>query len=143
MRGGDPSLRPHRAPSPRRFNPLTTDEARCFLTAAQGRWRAALFELVLRKSELLGLHRESLGLDTGTAAIRRALPHTHTGGLSTLPTKTISSERRIALPTSSARPSTSSTVRWATSPRPPPSPATATVRPCAQNPSADAAVKMP
>ncbi|WP_329364145.1 tyrosine-type recombinase/integrase [Streptomyces sp. NBC_01483] len=89
-------------PRPRRFNPLTTDEARHFLTAAQGHRHATLFELALRtglrKGELLGLHWEDL--DSGTASIRRTLQRTHSRGLTTLPTKTISSERRIALPVS-------------------------------------------
>ncbi|WP_405883456.1 site-specific integrase [Streptomyces sp. NBC_01384] len=91
-------------PRPRRFNPLTTDEARHFLTAAQGHRHATLFELALRtglrKGELLGLHWEDLDLDSGTASIRRTLQRTHSRGLTTLPTKTISSERRIALPVS-------------------------------------------
>ncbi len=38
-------------------------------------------------------------LDTGTAAIRRTLQRTSSDGLTTLPTKTRASERRIALPT--------------------------------------------
>ncbi|GFE19549.1 hypothetical protein Sliba_00020 [Streptomyces nigrescens] len=63
----------------------------------------ALFELALhtglRKGELLGLHWEDLNLDAGTAAIRRTLQRTAAGGLTTLPTKTRASERRIALPT--------------------------------------------
>ncbi|MFF4121033.1 tyrosine-type recombinase/integrase [Streptomyces sp. NPDC001714] len=91
-------------PRPRRFNPLTADEARRFLTAAQGHRHAALFELALRtglrKGELLGLRWEDLDLDGCTATIRRTLQRTRTGGLTTLPTKTISSERRIALPVS-------------------------------------------
>ncbi|MFI6406703.1 tyrosine-type recombinase/integrase [Streptomyces sp. NPDC050548] len=91
-------------PRPRRFNPLTADEARRFLTAAQGHRHVALFELALRtglrKGELLGLRWEDLDLDAGTATIRRTLQRTRTGGLATLPTKTISSERRIALPLS-------------------------------------------
>ncbi|MFC9634341.1 tyrosine-type recombinase/integrase [Streptomyces mirabilis] len=91
-------------PRPRRFSPLTTDEARCFLTAAQGHRHATLFELALRtglrKGELLGLRWEDLDLDAGTATICRTLQRTRTGGLTTLPTKTISSERRIALPVS-------------------------------------------
>ncbi|MEV4612875.1 tyrosine-type recombinase/integrase [Kitasatospora sp. NPDC049258] len=89
-------------PRPRRFNPLTAEEAREFLAAAQGHRLAALFELALRtglrKGELLGLHWEDLDLDSGTASIRRTLQRTRTRGLTTLPTKTISSERRIALP---------------------------------------------
>ncbi|MFE4513473.1 tyrosine-type recombinase/integrase [Kitasatospora sp. NPDC056783] len=89
-------------PRPRRFDPLTADEARHFLTAAHGHRFQALFELALRtglrKGELLGLHWEDLDLDAGTASIRRTLQRTRTRGLTTLPTKTISSERRIALP---------------------------------------------
>ncbi|GGT46011.1 hypothetical protein GCM10010271_57680 [Streptomyces kurssanovii] len=89
-------------PRPRRFEPLTADEARQLLTAAQGHRLHALFELALhtglRKGELLGLRWEDLNLDTGTAAIRRTLQRTSAGGLTTLPTKTRASERRIALP---------------------------------------------
>ncbi|MFD7641787.1 tyrosine-type recombinase/integrase [Kitasatospora sp. NPDC059795] len=89
-------------PRPRRFEPLTADEARTFLTAAKGHRLHALFELALRtglrKGELLGLRWEDLDLDASTASIRRTLQRTRTGGLTTLPTKTISSERRIALP---------------------------------------------
>ncbi|MGW2635656.1 tyrosine-type recombinase/integrase [Streptomyces sp. NPDC001348] len=91
-------------PRPRRFNPLTADEVRQFLTTAQGHRLAALFELALRtglrKGELLGLRWEDLDLDGGTASIRRTLQRTRSSGLATLPTKTISSERRIALPAS-------------------------------------------
>lgn len=89
-------------PRPRRFNPLTANEARTFLTTSQGHRLHALFELALRtglrKGELLGLRWEDLDLDAGTATIRRTLQRTRTGGLTTLPTKSISSERRIALP---------------------------------------------
>ncbi|MFF8383442.1 tyrosine-type recombinase/integrase [Streptomyces kanasensis] len=88
---------------PRRFEPLTADEARQFLAATRGHRLHALFELALhtglRKGELLGLHWEDLDLDAGTAAIRRTLQRTSRGGLTTLPTKTRASERRIALPT--------------------------------------------
>ncbi|GGT21144.1 tyrosine-type recombinase/integrase [Streptomyces chromofuscus] len=90
-------------PRPRRFAPLTADEARQLLTTTQGHRLHALFELALhtglRKGELLGLRWEDLNLDAGTAAIRRTLQRTSTGGLTTLPTKTRASERRIALPT--------------------------------------------
>ncbi|MFF7634315.1 tyrosine-type recombinase/integrase [Kitasatospora sp. NPDC008050] len=90
-------------PRPRRFEPLTADEARTFLSAVQGHRLHALFELALRtglrKGELLGLRWEDLDLAGGTASIRRTLQRTRTGGLATLPTKTLSSERRIALPT--------------------------------------------
>ncbi|MDH6128407.1 site-specific integrase [Kitasatospora sp. GP82] len=90
-------------PRPRRFEPLTTQEARAFLAATHGHRVHALFELALRtglrKGELLGLRWEDLDLAGGTASIRRTLQRTNTGGLTALPTKTQSSERRIALPT--------------------------------------------
>lgn len=90
-------------PRPRRFEPLTADEARQFLAATRRHRLHALFELALhtglRKGELLGLRWEDLDLDAGTAAIRRTLQRTSAGGLTTLPTKTRASERRIALPT--------------------------------------------
>ena len=90
-------------PRPRRFEPLTTEEAREFLAAASGHRLQPLFELALhtglRKGELLGLRWEDLDLTGGTASIRRTLQRTNTAGLTALPTKTQSSERRIALPT--------------------------------------------
>ncbi|MFF9572788.1 tyrosine-type recombinase/integrase [Streptomyces sp. NPDC014685] len=90
-------------PRPRRFEPLTADEARQFLAAASGHRLQPLFELALhtglRKGELLGLRWEDLDLAGGTASIRRTLQRTNSGGLTALPTKTQSSERRIALST--------------------------------------------
>ncbi|MEU0922075.1 site-specific integrase [Streptomyces cyaneofuscatus] len=90
-------------PRPRRFEPLTADEAREFLAAASGHRLHALFELALhtglRKGELLGLRWEDLDLTGGLASIRRTLQRTSSSGLTALPTKTQSSERRIALPT--------------------------------------------
>ncbi|MEU0820199.1 tyrosine-type recombinase/integrase [Streptomyces mirabilis] len=90
-------------PRPRRFEPLTAEEAREFLAAASGHRLQPLFELALhtglRKGELLGLRWEDLDLAGGTASIRRTLQRTNSGGLTALPTKTKSSERRIALPT--------------------------------------------
>ncbi|WP_435972250.1 tyrosine-type recombinase/integrase [Streptomyces sp. Qhu_M48] len=88
---------------PRRFQPLTRTEARQFLDAARADRLYALYELALRtglrKGELLGLCWEDLDLNAGTAAIRRSLQRTRTGGLTLLPTKTRASERRIALST--------------------------------------------
>lgn len=99
--------RPHRHTPPRRFEPLTADEAREFLAAANGHRLQPLFELALhtglRKGELLGLRWEDLDLAGGTASIRRTLQRTNSGGLTALPTKTKSSERRIALPTQCQR----------------------------------------
>ncbi|WP_329362416.1 tyrosine-type recombinase/integrase [Streptomyces sp. NBC_01483] len=90
-------------PRPRRFEPLTGEEARVFLTATDGHRLSALFELALRtglrKGELLGLRWEDLDLANATASIRRTLQRTNSAGLTALPTKTYSSERRIALPT--------------------------------------------
>ncbi|WP_329172927.1 tyrosine-type recombinase/integrase [Streptomyces sp. NBC_01477] len=90
-------------PRPRRFEPLTAVEARAFLVATHGHRLHALFELALhtglRKGELLGLRWEDLDLTGGTASIRRTLQRTNSTGLTALPTKTQSSERRIALPT--------------------------------------------
>ncbi|MGW1517781.1 tyrosine-type recombinase/integrase [Streptomyces sp. NPDC002287] len=89
-------------PRPRRFEPLTADEARQLLATARNDRLFALYELALhtglRKGELLGLQWEDLDLDNGTASIRRTLQRTRTGGLTALPTKTRASERRIALP---------------------------------------------
>ncbi|MFE3995905.1 tyrosine-type recombinase/integrase [Streptomyces goshikiensis] len=89
-------------PCPRRFEPLTADEARQFLAVARDDRLFALYGLALRtglrKGELLGLQWEDLDLKTGTASIRRTLQRTQTGGLTALPTKTRASERRIALP---------------------------------------------
>ncbi|WP_370468555.1 site-specific integrase [Streptacidiphilus sp. P02-A3a] len=67
----------------------------------------ALVELTLHtglcKGELLGLRWEDLDLAGGTASIRRTLQRTNSSGLTALPTKTQSSERRIALPTECLR----------------------------------------
>ncbi|MFG2594568.1 tyrosine-type recombinase/integrase [Streptomyces sp. NPDC048462] len=90
-------------PRPRRFQPLTATEARRFLQTAADDRLHALYELALRtglrKGELLGLHWEDLDLDSGTATIHRSLQRTRSQGLTVLNTKTLASERRIALPT--------------------------------------------
>ncbi len=90
-------------PRARRFEPLTVEEARDLLTVVSGHRLQALFELALRtglrKGELLCLRWEDNDLTGGTASIRRTLQRTNSSGLTALPTKTQSSERRIALPT--------------------------------------------
>lgn len=90
-------------PRPRRFQPLTAAEARKLLQAASRDRLQALYELALRtglrKGELLGLHWEDLDLTGGTASIHRSLQRTRSQGLTVLNTKTLASERRIALPT--------------------------------------------
>lgn len=99
-RGRTPGRRTGRRPGP--LVTLTSPVS----AWTQPQWTAAgkpPYELALhtglRKGELLGLRWEDLDLDAGTAAIRRTLQRTSTGGLTTLPTKTRASERRIALPT--------------------------------------------
>jgi len=98
---------PAGTPRPKRTEPLTTAEARQLLQAAEDHRLHALYQLALhtglRKGELLGLHWNDLDLETGTASIRRTLQRTHSQGLTTLPTKTTSSERRITLPTTCIR----------------------------------------
>ncbi|MCK1823109.1 site-specific integrase [Streptomyces sp. XM83C] len=93
---------PASTPRPKRTEPLTAAEARQLLRAAEDHRLQALFELALhtglRKGELLGLQWSDLDLDSGTANIRRTLQRTSSRGLTTLPTKTTSSERRITLP---------------------------------------------
>lgn len=68
-------------PRPRRFEPLTADEARQFLAAVRNDRLFALYELALRtglrKGELLGLQWEDLDLQKGTASIRRTLQRVH------------------------------------------------------------------
>ncbi|GAA2482601.1 hypothetical protein GCM10023100_09020 [Actinocorallia cavernae] len=90
-------------PAPRRFQPLTAAEARLLLQAADDDRLHALYELALRtglrKGELLGLHWENLDIGRGTATIHRSLQRTRSQGLTVLNTKTLASERRIALPT--------------------------------------------
>jgi integrase len=90
-------------PRPRRSQPLTAAEARQFLRTAADDRLHALYELALRtglrKGELLGLHWEDLDFDGGTATIHRSLQRTRSQGLTVLNTKTLASERRIALPT--------------------------------------------
>ncbi len=68
-------------PRPRRFEPLTADEARKFLATANGHRLQSLFELALhtglRKGKFLGLRWEDLDLAGGTANIRRTLQRTN------------------------------------------------------------------
>lgn len=98
----------HRHTRSSHFEPLTATETRRFLTSVRPHRLQALFELVLRT----GLRWEDLDLDNGTASIRRTLQRTRAGGLTTLPTKPIRSERRIASPlNASTRSSTTASGR--------------------------------
>ncbi|MEU8252250.1 tyrosine-type recombinase/integrase [Nonomuraea sp. NPDC048916] len=85
-----------------RTEPFSPAEARTFLDAAQGFRLHALFDLALRtgmrRGELLGLRWSDLDLTGGTLAIRQTLQYVPGTGLVITPTKTPSSERRIALP---------------------------------------------
>ncbi|MEY9849865.1 tyrosine-type recombinase/integrase [Streptacidiphilus sp. MAP5-3] len=88
---------------PRRFEPLTSEEARRFLKTARDDRLHALWELALRtgmrRGELLGLTWSDLDTRARTLDIRRTLQHAPAGGGTALyPTKTLASERRIALP---------------------------------------------
>ncbi|WP_037684485.1 site-specific integrase [Streptomyces griseus] len=98
---------PAGTPRPKRTEPLTAAEARQLLQTAEGHRLHAMFELALRtglrKGELLGLRWTDFDLDSGTVSIRRTLQRTTSHGLTTLPTKTTNSERRIALPTECLR----------------------------------------
>jgi integrase len=80
------------------------------VTVTNGHRLSALFELALRTGlrmgELLGLRWEDPDLAGETASIRRTLQRTNSAGLTALPAKTHSSERRIALPTECLHPLT-------------------------------------
>jgi integrase len=86
-----------------RIEPLTAEEARQLLEAARGTRLHALIVLAvrtgMRRGELLGLRWKDLDLTGGTLSIRQTLQYIPGGsGLVLAPTKTASSERRIALP---------------------------------------------
>jgi integrase len=82
--------------------PLTAAEARHMLTAAAGNRYHALFELALRtglrRGELLGLRWADLNLDQATLDVRQTVQRDRTGRLIVMPTKSTSSDRRLAIP---------------------------------------------
>ncbi|AYV26051.1 hypothetical protein EES41_04910 [Streptomyces sp. ADI95-16] len=91
--------------------PLRTphaDEARQSFTSGRSNRLPAPYELGppqrLPQGELFGLQWNGVDLSAGTASIRRTLQRTQNGGLMTLPIKTRSSGRRIALPTEGVHP---------------------------------------
>jgi integrase len=82
--------------------PLTADQARAVLTAAQGcrnaaRWSVAL-ALGLRQGETLGLAWDAVDLDAGTLTVRQALQRRPGGGLVLVPPKSRASRRTIPMP---------------------------------------------
>jgi integrase len=82
--------------------PLTADQARAVLTAAQGcrnaaRWSVAL-ALGLRQGEALGLAWEAVDLDTATLTVRQALQRQPGGGLVLVPPKSRAGRRTIPMP---------------------------------------------
>ena len=85
-----------------RFEPLTLEEARALMTAARQHRVHALFELALRtglrRGELLELKWSDIDLNIATLDVRRTLQRAPETGLTLLPPKTKTSERRIALP---------------------------------------------
>jgi integrase len=85
-------------------SPLSVDEARRVLAAAQGdrmeaRWVVGL-SLGLRQSEVLGLWWEDIDLDAGTLRVRRQLTRSRNAGqgLDFGPLKSERSKRILALP---------------------------------------------
>ncbi|MFD8319618.1 tyrosine-type recombinase/integrase [Kitasatospora purpeofusca] len=89
-------------PRPRRFEPLSVEEARRLIDTTRTHALHPVVHLALhtglRRGELLGLTLEDIDLNAGTAVIRRSLQRTSDNGLVLFPTKTKASERRIALP---------------------------------------------
>jgi integrase len=82
--------------------PLTAEQARAVLTAAQGsrnaaRWSVAL-ALGLRQGEALGLAWDAVDLDVGTLAVRQALQRRAGGGLVLVPPKSRAGRRTIPMP---------------------------------------------
>lgn len=70
-------------PKKKEVNALSVEQARAFLTAAQGDRFEALYIVAvhcgLREGELLGLRWDDLDLKTGTLAVRRTLSETKIG----------------------------------------------------------------
>lgn len=69
--------------------PLTADDCRAILSAAQGRRNAARWSVALalglRQGEALGMSWSALDLTAGTLAVRQALQRRHGGGLVLVP----------------------------------------------------------
>jgi len=80
-----------RLPKPRKkeINPLNPDQAKAFLTAAQGDRYEALFVLAihygLRQGELLGLKWSDVDLKEGTLQVRRTMSESRAGRIEEQP----------------------------------------------------------
>jgi integrase len=80
-----------RLPKPRKkeINPLNPDQAKAFLTAAQGDRYEALYVLAihygLRQGELLGLKWSDVDLEAGTLQVRRTMSESRVGRIEEQP----------------------------------------------------------
>jgi integrase len=86
----------------REVKPYSADEARRILLAAQGQRKAArwsvAFALGLRQGEALGLHWDSVDLDSETLTVRQALQRIPGQGLVLVPPKSVAGRRTVVLP---------------------------------------------
>jgi integrase len=93
-----------RAPRPERkeISPLSPDQARALLRAAEGDRLEAVYALAvgtgMRQGELLGLKWEDVDLEGGTVQVRRTLSTATGGGFRFGPPKTAKSRRSVKLP---------------------------------------------
>ncbi len=95
------AVRPPR-PEKKEITPLSPEQARSLLRAAQGERFEALYVLAvttgMRQGELLGLKWEDIDLEAGTLQVRRTLSTATGGGLKFGAPKTSRSRRSITLP---------------------------------------------